>query len=756
MEDESPKKFESGDTPETNGDNDTPESRISIGLEYFLNEEDKKEGTLIINNFTGKCNKISYEEIVYSFYLFLETITLPDEIKHIKPDHFTCEFIRYLYRDGWVLLGENEFIYFDDYLGINNLKIMIKATIYTDDEFDIIKKCDTIKKEIDYTYKEMLEKNLDNSPTDIPLNLIVLNANPLMNGKNELRTMNDFNIITSTIFKLFDNEDYLKYTKFGLLTMKTLKDILTNKTKIPVILHLICKSTYIKDNESNKYIANLIFEKNYFSGNGINNYNLKFVNEKTLKKELFEDDSAEEIKENIKKITLIISTQLAEDVYNIFKDFEFKNILVQHTTLADVNFIAEFNKIFYQDLIRHLDKPINTIFENAFITSNEEIDFKTFCCCFHNHKDSCSCSILENLQNEIYNDKNSKIVKNLTKEEKLKEMEIYIPHFYHLFPLCTSYIKKHFKSNEKNKYYSFSSHLLSCKKYMNYVEHFSLDNTKRVQNFCCCNINSKNHNINMIFQKDFNEEDKNNKIQFRKAGTLRENLNLPNYKKLKLLVGKNKAIFQALQFFFRDDYNYCNIYGDNMENLKIFGSILKEYYRERYYFYELYNNEENEKEKDINEDISLKKNISQSILKDSINSELENMKIIDIDINLNRKISQPSSFYNRQIKGINEMDYENFIKENTKLNFNIIYFLYVFDAKLIKSNLRDKNKIIFFSEEPLGIIGKIQNIQLIKEPKLQTEEKYYKNILQVSLNEYIKFQHVKDVQNWRKIININF
>ena len=32
MEDESPKKFESGDTPETNGDNDTPESRISIGL----------------------------------------------------------------------------------------------------------------------------------------------------------------------------------------------------------------------------------------------------------------------------------------------------------------------------------------------------------------------------------------------------------------------------------------------------------------------------------------------------------------------------------------------------------------------------------------------------------------------------------------------------------------------------------------------------------------------------------------------------
>jgi hypothetical protein len=34
-----------------------------------------------------------------------------------------------------------------------------------------------------------------NIPPDAPLNLIVLTANPLMDGEKELRTMNDFNIL---------------------------------------------------------------------------------------------------------------------------------------------------------------------------------------------------------------------------------------------------------------------------------------------------------------------------------------------------------------------------------------------------------------------------------------------------------------------------------------------------------------------------------------------------------------------------------
>ena len=773
MEDESPKKFESGDTPEIIGDTDTPESGIIIKLEYFLNEEDKKEGTLIINNFTGKCNKISYEEIVYSFYLFLETITLPDEIKHIKPDNFKCDFIRYLYRDGWILLEEKESIILDEYLNTSNLKIMIKATIYTDDEFAIIKKFDIIEKEIDYTYSQMLGKNLDNSPADAPLNLVVLTANPLMGEKNELRTMNDFNIITSTIYKLFDDEDYLKYTEFCPLTMNTLKNILSNKAKIPLILHLICKSTYIQDNESKKYNANLIFEKNYNNDLTIDNYKLEFVNVNTLIKELFNGESAKEIKENIKNITLIISTQLAEDVYKIFEKFEFKNILVQHTTLADVNFIAEFNKVFYQDLIRHLDKPINMIFENALNTSNEQIDLKTFCCCFHSHKDTCAT--LENLRNDIFVDKNYPDIDNLTKEkERAKEMKILIPHFYHLHPVCKNYIafiKKYSDQDIKIPKNSFSLCSEFSAKQLKYLDFFSKNNQKvKVEflddskktikknffNFCCCNEEPKNHNINMIFQKDFNEKIKNNTIQFRKAGILREKLNLPIYEKLKLLVGKNAFVFKALKFLFKDDFNYCNIYGDTEINLKIFRSILKEYYLERYYFYELNNKKKNEKEKKMNKDYELRRIYSMPVLNQINYNDKDNIVNYDSEMKLRQSHSNFSLFI-ADIKEILEIDFKDFIKDELNNEFNNIYFIYISNAELVNKNrnkLRTNNKIIFFSEKQLPKIYSMQYIELTKEPILQSNEKYYKiyniNYNNVSLNEYIKFQEHEIVQNWRK------
>ena len=756
MEDEYPKKFDTRGTPVSFGETDTPDTEISLGLEYFLNNEEKKEGNLILNHFTEYYDRISYEEIVYSFYLFLETTTLPEEIKKIKPDNFKCDFIRYLDGDGWILLEENEFIFLDNDLNLSNLKIMIKATVYPYDQYNIIKKCDDIEKEINYTYNEMLEKNLDNSPPDAPLNLVVLTANPLMDGKEELRTMNDFNIITSTIYNLFETEDYLKYTEFGPLTKKTLKNILSNKEKIPVILHLICKSTYIKDEKSNKYKANLIFEKIYNSKRPFDNYDLEFVDENTLMEELFKGELAEEIKENIKKITLIISTQLAEDVYNnIFKNFGFKNILVQHTTLADINFITEFNKSFYQDLIRHLAKPINTIFESALIISNEKTDFKTFCCCFHSHKDTCSCPILENLTNEIYN-------KESIDDPKKNKMKTLIPHFYHLFPLCKVYISSKGNNsiiNSKIPNYSFSLHSGTCLTYMNpdsiscFLHEVHKSSKKLFYNVCCCDEKPENHNINMIFRKDFTEENKNHQIHFRKAGTLREKINFPNYEKQKLLVGKNKSIFQALQFFF-SGFNYCNIYGDNIENLKKFGRILKEYYLERYYFYELNNNDKNEN--NTNEDMSLNRNISEPIINTVYNNEQGFIK--NDDINLTRKLSYPlSSDQPHQIKEILEIEYENFINAQQEFNFNIIYFIYISDEEKINKNNKkislNNKKIIFFSEKKLTIIDNILNIKLTKEPIFQSESKYYKNTGKVSLNEYIKFQHLKDVQNWRKMRN---
>ena len=67
-----------------------------------------------------------------------------------------------------------------------------------------------------------------------------------------------------------------------------LKDLLSNENKRPVILHLICKSTYnIPKNEvklekdSDNYI-NLIFEKDN------NYYNLEFINKIKLQEEIFD------------------------------------------------------------------------------------------------------------------------------------------------------------------------------------------------------------------------------------------------------------------------------------------------------------------------------------------------------------------------------------------------------------------------------------------------------------------------------------
>ena len=111
------------------------------------------------------------------------------------------------------------------------------------------------------------------------------------------------------------------------LTLNNLKNIISNEETRPVILHLICKSTYIipeeeKDNklsENSEDYANLIFEddKNY--------YNLEFINKKKLENEIFNYDLTPELKEKVKKIILIISTPLAMDTYNIFKNFGFKN-----------------------------------------------------------------------------------------------------------------------------------------------------------------------------------------------------------------------------------------------------------------------------------------------------------------------------------------------------------------------------------------------------------------------------------------------
>ena len=217
---------------------------------------------------------------------------------------------------------------------------------------------------------------------------------------------------------------------------------------------------------------------------------------------------------------------------------------------------------------------------------------------------------------------------------------------------------------------------------------------------------------------------------------MKENKYIPKYEKMKLLVGKNKFVLDVLKFFFSNDL-YLNIWGDNIENLKKFGNIVKEYYLERYHFYG-----EEEKFKD------LKKNLSvQEFLDD------DDMDKIFEDMNLNMNKSALSSnqvFRDKKIKEIDEIDLtkdnKNIFREEKKLNFNIVYFIYVYDSKLVDKIKFSKYKTIIFSEDELDKKN-IKKIEIIKEPSLKTE-KEYKNY--VTLNEYIKFQNKSIVRNWRK------
>ena len=417
------------------------ESGVDIELIYYLNNNEKENGKLNFIHLNSENSRISYKDITFSFYLFLkgrqENEKENQDIKNldIKQSNINYESIRYYDGLGWVSLKEDEVIFLDDELTGDNLKIMIFAKVSTEVKMNLKNKYEKVNKEIEYIYTQLTKEKNNNLTPNAPLNLVVLTANPLMDGKNELRTMNDFNIIKYEIYKAFNEEDYLKYTEFYPLTLNTLKNILSDENKRPVILHLICKSTYIlpengenPQKDSDNYI-NLIFEEDN------KYYNLEFIDKIKLQKEIY-DNLDEKSLDNIKKITLIISSPLAEDVYNLFKDFGFKNILVQPTTLADVNFIADFNYAFYQELIMHTQQelPINEIYDVALNIDINKINEPIFCCCFHKHKKDCyflksainTNPVFNNY--ELYNKNN-----NFDNLEKIKNL---IPHFYHLFPDC--------------------------------------------------------------------------------------------------------------------------------------------------------------------------------------------------------------------------------------------------------------------------------------------------------------------------------
>ena len=220
---------------------------------------------------------------------------------------------------------------------------------------------------------------------------------------------------------------------------------------------------------------------------------------------------------------------------------------------------------------------------------------------------------------------------------------------------------------------------------------------------------------------------------------------------MSLLVGKNKIVFETLNFFYSKE-QCLYIYNDEMINLKILGNIIIEYYKEKNYdLYEQNNEEEEEKEVEINDDNRIKKIKSSPLIK--------NNKIVINDnvILASNKIF--SGIISDTIRKKFIFEENDLIDDNSKIlkadynldeqSNNIIFFIYVYNINLVNKIKIKNKKIIVFSE------GKIHDgLELIPEPKIEFDEKkdkIYKNKDEIIPNEYIKFQHNKVLRNnWRK------
>ena len=745
----------------------------TVELIYYLNKNKKEEGNMKLS-YNKEIKMITYNDITNSFYEFIsekeEKVNENSDLyfSELNMNDLIYKSIRYFDGYGWILLNEDDVIILGEDLNLSNLKIMIYSDIINQKDLKIKIKYDKIDSEISNIYKQILKEKKSNLPPFAPLNLVVLIANPLFDGKKELRSMNDFNIIASKIYKALDEEDYLKYTEFLPLTLNTLKYFITNEQKRPVILHLICKSTYIipeeeKDktsSENSEDYTNLIFEDDN------NYYNSEFVDKKKLEKEIFNYGSNKKLKENVNKIILIISTPLKNDVYNIFEKFGFRNIIIQHTTLADVKFIADFNYEFYKDIIAKSDQKINKIYEEALNCDTDTINPPTFCCCFHKHK--TSCDFFKNLKTELYNNNECK---------KLDDFKELIPHFYHLYsgcykipPICPDRIKKiNRKIKDENKKIpenSFCYHFAYCINNFKCLPPIDKSiNAKKLifdpeylVNFCCCKEMPEIHTKNCAFIKDFSAENKNNEIRFTYKGTKRGIINYtPNYERMILFLGNNKVTFDIIQYFSSNKYFSLNIYGDIIENLKKFGDALIEYYLEKYYFFETSN-------------LSLS-NISN--LNKVKSAENFNIDLTESDSNSNDNIKKEdfgihnikSAEFFRKIEKIDffeinlNKNYTNTFQEEDKNINNIIYFIYVHDPSLVNQIKISNKKIIWFSNEEIKD-NNIKITEFIKFSKIPIEHKdpkdpnndylYYMNPSKINPNEYIQYQEKKAVREWRR------
>ena len=508
------------------------------------------------------------------------------------------EFIRYLHQkyDAWVLLKKNE-----DLTIRNGLEILVKLSTNNnckEDGFlkqqEIMNRIKNLNKMIDNELSKFNKENsqkieeielskslnssninekeeLDedsNDDNDL-VDIIVLTANPLIDKKinieeKVLRTMNDFNSITHSIWNVIKDECNKQIkAKFLPLTTNNLKIALSQR---PKILHLICKSVYIVESESNKYKTYLFFEDK--------NCEVDRISKDDLEQIFIPNDPFKKNKDIINNITLFVSTPLSEDVFKMLNNFNFKNILVQHTTLANIDFITELNGQLYLNIIK-LNKSTKDAFDIA--KKNSLLITHQSCCCFHEHQDNCN--LKKFLINELYSDIIVAVpFKKENEKGKCEEKEEYyfkIPHFYHLRYRC--------QNCYKNK--GFCEHKIVCDNYSYCLK--NLYSKKKAQDLCCC-CTTKKHNLENIFFHDFSEKDKEgifSNYQNNNFSSIIDSEFVPDYNKMKFIVGRNFIIYNIFDSLREETYNIINIYGEqykeSINKIDLLIDMIVEFLKER-------------------------------------------------------------------------------------------------------------------------------------------------------------------------------
>ena len=156
---------------------------IKVQLIYSLNNGKKEEGNLKFS-FDKDIKMITYGDIVNSFYYFLLEKSDKEkgnpDLQYLDKQENNIIYLSIRYFDGygWIILDEDGFIFIDEDLSLNNLKILIFAQILEEKKKNIKKKYDKIDKDISYIYiyrQITKEKEDDLSlPPDAPFNLVVL------------------------------------------------------------------------------------------------------------------------------------------------------------------------------------------------------------------------------------------------------------------------------------------------------------------------------------------------------------------------------------------------------------------------------------------------------------------------------------------------------------------------------------------------------------------------------------------------------